>query len=387
MRKINFIPANDIRLLHCGAEFFPALIVAIDAAEREVYVETYIFSHDATACGVKNALKKAAARGVVVRVILDWMGVDRPSELRDELMLAGVACRLFNVWFRRGWVRTHRKLCLVDSKIAFVGGINIVDDFIADDHTNKTALHPRWDFAVEVRGTLTLAVHADLETQWLRAGRFDLKRRVQQFLAARHQRAALSGLGTSAMLAAYVVRDNLRNRSTIQRAYLHALGQAHTRVIIANPYFAPGRKFRRALVTAAQRGVKVSLLVGVGEFGFQDAVTQSLYPKLLEEGIEIIEYRKAQLHAKVAIVDDDWATVGSSNMDGLSLFMNLEANVVIKDRGFAQQLRVHLDQGLRDGEPVVLNDYVGRPWHQKLKHEFAFWMYRVVMRIVALSDY
>jgi cardiolipin synthase A/B len=387
MRRINFIPGNDIKLLHSGAEFFPALIAAIDAAEREVYLETYIFSHDATASSVKEALKKAAARGVVVRVILDWMGVDKPTELRDEFASAGVACRLFNVWFRRGWVRTHRKLCVIDGRIAFVGGINIVDDFITDDHTNKTTSHPRWDFVVEVRGDLTLPMHADLETQWLRSGRFDLKRRVQQFFTARHQRAALVGLGSASMLAAYVVRDNLTNRGTIQRAYLHAVGKAHTRVIIANPYFAPGRKFRRALVTAAQRGVKVSLLVGVGEFGFQDAVTQSLYPKLLEEGIEIIEYRKAQLHAKVAIVDDDWATVGSSNMDGLSLFMNLEANVVIKDRGFTQQLCAHLEQGLRDGEAVVLNDYAGRPWHQKLKHEFAFWMYRVVMRIVALSDY
>ncbi|WP_236422640.1 phospholipase D-like domain-containing protein, partial [Escherichia coli] len=109
------------------------------------------------------------------------------------------------------------------------------------------------------------------------------------------------------------------NRSTIQKAYLQALGRARHSVLLATPYFAPGRKFRKALAHAARRGVQVTLLIGVGEFKIQDAVAHSFYPKLLLDGVRVVEYRKTQLHAKVAVVDDDWATVGSSNCDGLSL--------------------------------------------------------------------
>ena len=132
------------------------------------------------------------------------------------------------------------------------------------------------------------------------------------------------------MLAAFVVRDNLRNRRTIQRAYLQAIGRAKNSVLLANPYFAPGHKFRKALAQAAQRGVEVTLLIGVGEIWLQDMVARSFYPKLLGSGVQVIEYRKTQLHAKVAVVDDDWATVGSSNCDGLSLFLNQEANMVVQ---------------------------------------------------------
>jgi cardiolipin synthase len=187
------------------------------------------------------------------------------------------------------------------------------------------------------------------------------------------------------MEAAFVVRDNFRNRRTIQRAYLLALGRARTSVLLANPYFAPGRKFREALAQAAQRGVKVTLLIGVGEFKLQDAVAHSFYPKLLDCGIKVVEYRKTQLHAKVAVIDDDWSTVGSSNCDGLSLFLNQEANVVVRDPAFAQSMRRHIENGIADGIEIERDHFkhVGR--FQRLGYETAYFLYRVTMRIFTIG--
>jgi cardiolipin synthase len=187
--------------------------------------------------------------------------------------------------------------------------------------------------------------------------------------------------------AGFVVRDNLRNRMTIQRAYLKALGRARKSVLIANPYFAPGRKFRRALSQAAQRGVEVVLLIGVGEIWLQDAVAHSFYPKLLASGVKVVEYHKTQLHAKVAVIDDDWATVGSSNVDGLSLFLNQEANVVIKDAAFARRLREHIERAVAEGVVVQEQDFAHVGRLRRIGYEIAYVFYRTLMRIFAVGKY
>ncbi len=187
------------------------------------------------------------------------------------------------------------------------------------------------------------------------------------------------------MLAALVVRDSLRNRHTIQRAYLQAIGRARKSVLLVNPYFAPGHKFRRALAVAAQRGVEVKLLIGVGEIKLQDMVARSFYPKLLDSGVEVFEYRKTQLHAKVAVVDDDWSTVGSSNCDGLSLFLNQEANVVVKDAAFAQSMREHIRRGIGDGVKICREDFEHVGWVRRSGYEVAYFFYKLTMRIFAIG--
>jgi cardiolipin synthase len=183
------------------------------------------------------------------------------------------------------------------------------------------------------------------------------------------------------------VRDNLRNRRTIQRAYLQALGRAKKSVLLANPYFAPGRKFREALASAARRGVEVVLLIGVGEFWQQDAVAHSFYPKLLEAGVKVVEYRKTQLHAKVAVIDEHWATVGSSNVDGLSLFLNQEANIVIKDAVFARRLRRHIEQAIAEGVVIHQDDFAHVGRLRRIGYEAAFVLYKLAMRIFAMDKY
>ena len=184
-----------------------------------------------------------------------------------------------------------------------------------------------------------------------------------------------------------MVRDNLRNRRTIQRAYLHALGHAHKSALLVNAYFAPGHKFRRALESAARRGIEVTLLLGVGQFRIQDAVARSFYPKLLKHGVKIVEYRKTQLHGKVAVIDDDWATVGSSNYDGLSLFVNQEANVVIKDAAFSNALRAQIEQGIAEGVPIKLEDFANIRWYKRVWYDAAFWIYQALIRVITWDNY
>lgn len=384
MRHVSFVDNNEVTLLESGTAFFPALIAAIDAAEHEILFETYIFAEDETAVTVRDALARAAQRGVKVRVLVDWIGTEhRPAtRLGAVLADAGVQYRVFNPWCKRGIARSHRKIVVVDRAVAFVGGINVNDDWQCDHADRHRLPAPRWDFTVRVAGPLVAQIHDEAQGQWLRAGRLKLKQRIELFKEMRKEPPQSCAHPAR---AAFVVRDNLRNRSTIQRAYLQALGRAKDSVLLATPYFAPGRKFRKALAHAARRGVQVTLLIGVGEFRIQDMVAHSFYPKLLQDGIRVVEYQKTQLHAKVAVVDDDWATVGSSNCDGLSLFLNQEANVVVLDERFAATVRAHIERGIADGVPVRAEDFAGIGWIRRASYGLAYMMYKLVMRVFAIG--
>lgn len=386
MHKVNFTAYNNLDLLECGAAFFPALIAAIDAARTEVHLETYIFALDAVGASVKAALERAAARGVLVRVIADWLGSGRAvsKQLAREFKAAGVEFRSFNPWFVRGIARTHRKLCVVDQQVAFIGGINLNDDMFSDDYACSALPAPRWDFAVRVKGPMVAIVQSEVELQWLRVGNLKLRARWRRFKNARTLPAPHS---EAPVVAGLVVRDNLRNRRTIQRSYLLALAGTKKSAVLANPYFAPGRKLRDALARAARRGVDVTLLIGVGQFRIQDAVAHSFYPKLLKAGVKVVEYRKTQLHAKVAVVDEGWATVGSSNCDGLSLFVNQEANVVIRDAAFSHQLREAIGRGIADGVAVDPDVFGHIRWYQRYWHGAAYFLYQGILRIITLGKY
>jgi cardiolipin synthase len=384
MRSVTYVANNDITLLETGQQLFPAMIAAIDAARHDILFETYIFAEDEVARGIEAALIRAAGRGLKVRVLVDWFGTGhRACRRRAEAFArAGVHYRVFNPWFKRGIARTHRKITVVDGEIAFVGGININDDMRHDYEPYLPLPAPRWDFAVSVRGPLVAQIHFEAQAQWMRAGRLDILSRIGLY---RETRKAPPTEGARPMRAAFVVRDNLRNRRTIQRAYLQAIGQARKSVLLANPYFAPGRKFREALARAARRGVSVTLLIGTGEFRMQDAVARSFYPKLLADGIQVVEYRKTQLHAKIAVVDDDWATVGSSNCDGLSLFLNQEANIVVRNAAFARAVRAHIERGVADGEIVRMEEFEGMGWMRRVRYEMAYLLYKLTMRIFAIG--
>lgn len=383
---VSYSHSNHLALLHRGAEFFPALVLACEHARSEIYLETYIFAPDETGHHVKAALYRAAARGVAVHVLVDWIGTGNATAmvLEQELNAAGVRFASFNPWFRRGVARTHRKIVVIDRRLAFLGGLNINDDMISDDGSRIPLPAPRWDFAVSVSGPMVADIHAEVVAQWTRQQPQTLRRR---FESLRRIYAARSEPLQHVAQAALVVRDNLRNRNTIQRALLQALGHAREHAWLVTPYFAPGRKLRKALIHAAERGVKVTLLIGVGQFRMQDAVAASFYPRLLRAGVAIVEYRRTQLHAKVAVIDDEWATIGSSNFDGLSLFVNHEANIIVRDEAFSQALRESIVEGVNEGVTVTAQQVAEFSWLRRTGNRLAYLLYRVVLQALTAGRY
>jgi cardiolipin synthase A/B len=345
------LPGNRITLLRSGVEYFPALEAAIRAARREIYLESYIYEADDTGWRITDALADAARRGVAVHVLVDGFGSkSMPRDLVQALARAGVERLVYRPEIAPFRIRKyrlrrmHRKLAVIDGAVAFVGGINIIDDV---DPPGDAA--PRLDFAVRVEGPLLRPIQDAVLRLWTRVAWVRLHRRRRP-----KRRIEVDDTPKGAQDAAFVVRDNLRHRSDIEDAYLAAIDAAHDEILIGNAYFFPGTRFRRALLRAAARGVRVTLLLqGKIEYTLQHYASRALYGTLLEAGIEIYEYHKSYLHAKVAVIDRHWATVGSSNIDPFSLLLAREANVVVEDRGFAAELRLALRSALEDGALVI----------------------------------
>ena len=382
----SLVSDNHLQLLHNGSEYFPELIRHINQAHTEIYFETYIFHPDETGESVVHALNEAARRGVQVHVITDWLGTGAQlcRKLQQDFEKSGVQFRVFNPWFYRGLARQHRKLCVIDHQYAFVGGINIIDDYRYDFRKKDKFLKaPRWDFAVLVEGPILNLIQQEVVDFWERTGYMPIGERLRKYRTSFQQQLTRAKVA----LAGFVIRDNFRNRRTIQKVYLRAIGQARREVVLATPYFAPTRKFRSALKSAAARGVKVTLLVGVGEFWWHDAVTKSFFPKLLRAGIRLYEYNKTQLHGKVAVVDNIWATVGSSNCDAPSFFVNHEANIIVRDTAFATSLSEHIFAGVADADEILLSFFEEIPWYQRFWYGTAHLIYRSIMRLITWGDY
>ena len=397
---------HQVQLLQGGEAFFSALVNAIERSTHEIRMETYIFSVKAGGEGVAVALELAARRGVAVYLVMDGVGTPRlPLDWETRFNAAGVKWHIFSPLGRLGvlipsrWRRLHRKLCVVDGTVAFCGGINVLDDFYDPNHGTLDA--PRFDFAVRVTGPLVQTVHEATVQFWWRlqaastARQSDfssawraLQEAVKQALQARSDTepgkddpASMLGAPGHNTNAYLVLRDNVRNRSRIEQSYRKAIGAAREEIIIANAYFVPGRKLRTGLIHAAKRGVRVRLLLqGRYEYFMQYHATQPVYGALLAAGVEIHEYAVSFLHAKVAVIDGHWATVGSSNLDPLSLLLAREANVVVDDVVFAQDLRARLEHAMTHGgvrvDPAV---YANRPWRQLFLDRVAFAVMRILL--------
>ena len=401
-------PGHRLKLLKGGEALFPALVEAIDGARAEVMLETYIFEFVGAAIAVAEALERAAARGVVVRVVVDGIGTgDIPAAWQARWKAAGLFWRVYNpahgwrVVLPKRWRRMHRKLACVDGQVAFCGGINLIDDY--RDPTYGTLEQPRFDFAVRVSGPLVADVHETMTRLWLRiqvtreAKRFD-------FAAALESVRAAASAGSDAedthmganefdddahephagMLAALVVRDNVRFRKRIEYFYRYAINQAQREILIANAYFVPGVALQNALLKAARRGVRITLLLqGRYEYFMQHHTSRAMYGTLLDAGIEIIEYEPSFLHAKVAVMDSpagSISTVGSSNLDPLSMLLAREANVFVRDDAFAAELRGHLLDAVRTtGARVDSSAHMKRPFTVRSLAWLAYGLMRVAL--------
>ncbi len=401
--------SHALELLEGGQQYFPALIRAIDAATSWVQFETYIFDVHGATGELAQALINAAQRGIKVQVLVDGIGSQPlPAEWQQKMRDAGVQWLVYSplaaglgglgLLMPHRWRRLHRKLCVVDERTVFCGGINVLDDFYDPNHGTLTA--PRFDFAVAVSGPLAVEASNAMALLWWRVEAGYSAR--QRHLVAAWEAVKAAGYGgrtggaaerrfpltrrggeraklSSSAGPALLLRDNLLNRSSIERAYHKAIGKAREEIIIASAYFVPGGKLRRALIKAARRGVKVSLLLqGRYEYFMQYHASRSVYGALLEAGVDIHEYAAGFLHAKVAVIDGRWATVGSSNLDPLSLLLAHEANVVVEDKVFADKLRSSLCTAIANhGQRLDPVAYSQRPLRQRLLGHIAYTLMRV----------
>jgi cardiolipin synthase len=346
---------NRVELLENGEAFFPRVFAAVAAAREQVLVETFIVDDDEVGRELQRVLIEAARRGVDTALTVDGYGsAPLPAPFIEALAEAGVHVHVFDPkpklfgWRTNIFRRLHRKLVVVDGARAFVGGINY-----SATQLNRSHDEGRLDYAVEVSGPV---VH-DIRRVALKAlGRLAPAPRAEPPQAQAGPTRAL-----------FVTRDNERHQNDIEMHYRIAIRNAQYQVIIANAYFFPGYMLLRELYAAARRGVDVQLVMqGNPDMPLVRWATTMLYDDLRRAGITIHEYRESPLHAKVAVVDDDWATVGSSNLDPLSLFLNLEANLVVRDRPFATRLHATLTQLIDSDCDTVELDGRPRLWRQWL---------------------
>ena len=407
---------NAVTLLENGQALFPALCAAFDAAQTSIHLETYIFRLDAAGLKVLDHLKRAAERGVKVRVVLDGYGSARDDRtIQSLLRAAGAQCRIYrpepkylsyqSFDFSR-LRRMHRKTTLVDSHLAFIGGINIEDDYSGlseeDLLTNK---EPRFDYAVRLTGPLAIELMRAQDLLWLQIGwplsneaLYDdtsikapvtlkqwkhrhvrrVRLRLLRFKHAAYARNRMPHAHAGTMRAALVLRDNLRYRRTIEAAYFAHIATAQHEIVIANAYFLPGMKLRHALIDAAARGVRVRLLLqGKIEYRMQYHATRWIYQQFLKHGIEIYEYLPSYLHAKVAVIDGV-SVVGSSNLDPFSLLLARETNIVVDDAAFTATLTHSLESAFAQGSQIIEPSlYHERSWFARALDACAYMLLRV----------
>lgn len=325
---------NDVELLINGNQYFPRVCDSIRAARREILIETFIIFNDEVGRELKGALLEAAARQVRIEVTVDGYGTaDLDSDFIDELTAAGISMHIYDPKPRRFGMRTnlfrrlHRKIVVVDGEVAYMGGIN----FGADHLPEKYAM-AKQDYAVRVSGPIV----------------GDIRSAAKALLLEHHAvkglpdlTAATSSVGEAEMLMA--IRDNHAHRTDIEEQYIQAIRSASQRLVIANAYFFPGYRLWRELRNAAHRGVEVTLILqGRPDMPWARMFSTSLYSDLVRDSISIFEYKERPLHGKIAIVDHEWSTVGSSNLDPLSLSLNMEANLFIRNAGLNQEIYEHL---------------------------------------------
>lgn len=360
---------NSLRLLENGEEFFPRVFGAIRRAERTVLLETFILFEDEVGNALHRELLAAAQRGVKIEVMVDGYGSpDLSDKFVNSLTAEGVRFIYYDprplVMGMRTNVfrRLHRKIVVVDETVAFVGGINF-----SAEHNTSYGPEAKQDYAVEVKGPIV----ADI-TRYVREA-MGSEAVTRRWWGGRSHRPAVNATPGNAQVL-FVYRDNDEHRDDIEKHYLDMLHTAKEDVIIANAYFFPGYRLLREMRSAAQRGVRVRLIVqGEPDMPIVKVGAELLYNYLVDAGVEVYEYIRRPLHGKVAVQDRQWATVGSSNLDPLSLSLNLEANLIVYDRDFNQTLRDNLEQLLaKDCERVQEDRLPPRTWWQLTKSVIVF---------------
>lgn len=345
MPRNKYIPGHQLKLLHSGEEYFLELEAVIASARNLLHLQVYIFDEDSTGKKIIAALTAAAMRGVKIYVMVDGVGSDLSRKCVNELKRCGILFRYFSPLPYQGLTqsgrRLHHKICVVDNAVALIGGINI-----ADKYSGVNQPKPWFDYAIKIEGPICTSITGICESIWQR-----------RFRRSKSKANATVTKGNSEVRISR--NDWLRSKYEVSSSYKRMLRTAQKEIIIVASYFIPSRRLLKIIVNAARQGKKISIMLSrKSDVPFIKAATAYLYGRLLRNGVRIFEYTESILHAKVCVVDEEWCTIGSHNLNHLSEFLSVETNVDVMDKNFATALKGELEEVMKNHcVEITLEDY------------------------------
>lgn len=376
MQRNKYLNGHQLKLLHSGEEYFLELVAVIASAKTLLHLQVYIFDEDTTGKKIIAALKAAALRGVKVYVMVDGVGSDLSRKCVNELKKSGIRFRYFSPLPFQGLTqsgrRLHHKICVADDKIALIGGINI-----ADKYSGLNQPKAWFDYAIKIEGPVCTNITNICESIWQR-----------RFRRRKTKVHAIVAKGASAVRISR--NDWLRRKYEISTGYKRMLRTAQKEIIIVASYFIPSRRLLKIIVNAAKQGRAISIILSrKSDVPFIKAATAYLYSRLLRNGVKIFEYTESILHAKVCVVDEEWCTIGSHNLNHLSEFLSVETNVDVMDKKFATVLKSELETVMKNQcVEITFEDYKKqgtvleqlRRWISYKLVSWSMWLLEVVNR-------
>lgn len=374
--KRPYYPADNVRLVYSGNDYFQRLEKIIDDSKFELHIQTYKFDNDSTGLSIIEKLKNAADRNVKIFILLDSFGSSNfPNYLKRELRDHGINLRFFapllsthSFYLGR---RLHHKVVTADNEIALIGGINIADKY------HGTSLQLPWlDYAVELKGSICQGIQKFCNNIYHKRSYRKIKSPTEEF-------------NIDKTLIRIAINDWVNNKTEISKSYLTAIRKAKHEIIIVGGYFIPGRRIRIALRQASKRGVKVKIiLAGISDIKLVARATEFFYSYLLRHNIELYEWRGSVLHGKAAVIDNEWSTIGSFNLNHLSSYASIEMNVEIDSAEFSNVFVTHLYEIISRCRLVSRVTYESKNiWLNKLLNWISFRLIRISSFVLTLFSY
>lgn len=334
---------NKVKLIRGGKEYFHLILSLIKEAKESIHLQTYIYSNDETGCLVAEALKEAAKRGLQVYLLVDGYASQRlPKKFINELRHSGVHFLFFEPFFKSKFFyfgrRMHHKIFVADTRYALVGGVNISNRY------NDMPEQPAWlDFALYAEGEIVKKICILCWKTW---NDFPKKMNITSCERAQLQFQIKS---TEKTLVRMRRNDWVRRKNEISATYIEMLRNAHSHILIVCSYFLPGKIIRKLLLNASKKGVKIKIITaGQSDIKLVKHAERWLYDWLLRTKIELYEYQPVILHAKIAVCDSQWLTIGSYNINNISTYTGIELNLDVKNTAFATETEMMMKKIIED---------------------------------------
>jgi cardiolipin synthase len=379
--SISNYPGNileSIELVKSGTDYFSRLESIIQNTKYEIHLQFYIFENDAIGKKIIELLKDAINRRVKIYVLLDGFGsFSFPKDVINELTEIGIQIRFFSPFFSTNSFyigrRLHHKVVVSDASIVLIGGINISNKYLG-----STTTEPWLDYSVQINDSIT-----GKAIQLLCRNLYYKKKNL-------HQRKIESIINTQKDTVVSIIQNDwLKRKNEIYKAYLKSFKLAKKEIIIVGSYFFPGRRLKRVLRKATEKNVRIILILsGKSDIPLSRRATYHIYSMLLDNKIELYEWNKTVLHGKAAVVDGNWTTIGSFNLNNLSSFGSIEMNAEIKSTAFSSMCLLHLNEVIGQCQRISPESLKKRKtFFSDFLNFMSYWIARFILNVITYFPY